>query len=564
MQFKDYPYERIDLEAVKKAYEKALSKLESAKDLQSFDQAMGEFYAVRNQVDTANTIASVRFSINMNDPFYDEENTFYDEIGPVLEGYVNRFYKILVTSPMKEGLIQRYGIHLFNLADLAMTTYSDMVVDDLKEENRLVTSYSRLVGNAKIVVDGKTYNLSTITPLLQDKDRAVRLKGQRAMTQFFEDNEVELDRIYDELVRVRHQIALKLGFENFVELGYARLNRTDYGPKEVAAFRKQVKEFVVPVRESLRGRQAKRLGLTSLTYVDTPLYFNSGNPKPAGDEAYLVSKAEAMYEALSPETHEFFKFMTEGGLLDLSSREGKRPGGYCTYIANHHAPFIFANFNGTDHDVTVLTHEAGHAFQVFESRSYEITEYQWPTLEACEIHSMSMEYLTYPWMGEFFGQDLNKFKFLHSGEPAIFLPYGVTVDAFQHYVYENPSATPKMRKDMWSKLESEYMPDIDYEDNDFLKRGGFWYRQGHIFRSPFYYIDYTLALTCAAQFYVKSVHDPKKAWDDYLRLCQSGGSKPFTDLLKVADLKSPFEEGTLALIMDEVERTLAGIDDASF
>lgn len=507
------------------------------------------------------TIASVRFSIDMTDEFYTAENEFYDNAGPIIEGLVSKFYGKLVASPLADEIEQRHGKHLMNIAKVTIRTFSDEIIEDLQEENKVTTEYSMLTAKAKIDFRGETYNLSTMTPFLQSEDRETRIDAQKALTGFFEENEEKLDDIFDRLVKLRQRMAEKLGFENYVELGYAKLTRTDYDAKDVAKFRDQVLEHIVPLRVELNKRQANRLGLEHLYYYDAPLTFNSGNPAPAGDEAWMMEKASKMYHELSEETDTFFNFMVDKKLLDLASRDGKRPGGYCTYMPEYRAPFIFANFNGTAHDVTVLTHEAGHAFQVFSSRDYEISEYQWPTLEACEIHSMSMEYLTYPWMKEFFEEDHDKFTFFHSSQPIKFIPYGVTVDEFQHWVYENPTATPVERKEAWARIEGKYLPDIDYADNDFLKRGGFWFRQGHIFRVPFYYIDYTLALTCAAQFYVKSMEDKDAAWADYVNLCKQGGSKPFTELLQVANVKSPFEEGTVAAMIYKVQELLDSIDD---
>ncbi len=162
-----------------------------------------------------------------------------------------------------------------------------------------------------------------------------------------------------------------------------------------------------------------------------------------------------MYKELSNETEEFFNVMTQKNLLDLVSREGKAPGGYCTYIANEKVPFIYSNFNGTSGDVDVLTHEAGHAFQVYSSRNYEVLEYNWPTTEACEIHSMSMEFFAWPWMNLFFKEDEDKYKFSHLSGGLIFIPYGVAVDEFQHFVYANPNATPDERKAMWREIEKK-------------------------------------------------------------------------------------------------------------
>lgn len=174
---------------------------------------------------------------------------------------------------------------------------------------------------------------------------------------------------------------------------------------------------------------------------------------------------------------------------------------------------------------------------------------------------MSMEYLTYPWMKDFFEDDTEKFIFSHSSEPIEFIPYGVTVDEFQHWIYEHPEATPEDRKTAWRRMEKKYLPDKDYGDNSFLEKGGFWYRQGHIFRTPFYYIDYTLAMTCAAQFYVKSLEDRDKAWEDYVALCKKGGSMPFTELIEAAHLENPFEAGTVGKVVKVVKELLDSIND---
>jgi len=275
----------------------------------------------------------------------------------------------------------------------------------------------------------------------------------------------------------------------------------------------------------------------------------------------MVNHASTMYSELSDETKKFFDFMTERKLLDLDSKPGKRAGGYCTYIPDYSSPFIFANFNGTSDDVDVLTHEAGHAFQNFSSRGFKVPEYIWPTYEACEIHSMSMEFITWPWMKLFFEEDEIKYKFGHLSAGVLFIPYGVTVDEFQHYVYANPSATPTDRKSKWREIEKKYLPTKDYEDNEFLEKGGYWFRQGHIFNDPFYYIDYTLAQICAYQFWIRFNENKTEAWKDYYNLCTVGGSIPFLELVDYAKLKSPFKEETFDYIAGPIKKWLDNIDD---
>ncbi|HEY8364014.1 MAG TPA: M3 family oligoendopeptidase, partial [Haloplasmataceae bacterium] len=392
-------------------------------------------------------------------------------------------------------------------------------------------------------------------------DRNMRKKAQLAITKFMEENESKLDDIYDELVKTRDAMARKLGYKNYVQLGYDRLTRTDYNPQMVANYRKQVYEDLVPLAQKLLKRQAKRLGLDKLKYYDESLKFLSGNAKPKGDEAWMINNAKKMYRELSKETDEFFTYMTEHHLMDLVAKKGKAGGGYCTYISNYKAPFIFSNFNGTSGDVDVLTHEAGHAFQVYTSRCYEVPEYHWPTYEACEIHSMSMEFFTWPWMKLFFEDEEQKYKFSHLSEAILFIPYGVTVDEFQHFVYENPNATKEERKAKWREIEKKYLPHKDYEDNDFYNRGGYWFRQGHIFGTPFYYIDYTLAQVCALQYWVKMQENRATAWESYVDLCKLGGTKPFLELVEAAGLQNPFTDGCIKSVIGPIEEYLNSIDD---
>ena len=561
MKFNEYKYEHLDLEKIKKEFSELIKSFEKAENVEGQVNAFDEIIKLRNHIETMQTLVSVRHSIDTNDEFYDKENEYMDEISPILFGFTNDFYKALVNSKFKDELIQKYGKFLFDLAENTLKTFSPEIIPDAQEENRLSSKYSKLIASAKIDFDGKELNLSQMVPYTQSKDRNVRIEAAKKVAQFFAENQDEFDNIYDSLVKVRTRMAQKMGYKNFVEFGYKQLSRLEYDAKMVEGYRKQVLENIVPLHTELRERQGKRLGLDKLKFYDEAIKFNSGNADPHGSPEWILNNGKTMYKELSKETDEFFTFMTENNLLDLLSKKGKMSGGYCTYIPEHKAPFIFANFNGTSHDIDVLTHEAGHAFQVYQSRGFEVPEYLWPSYEACEIHSMSMEFLTWPWMDLFFENDTDKYKFIHLSEALLFIPYGVTVDEFQHWVYENPEATPKERREKWIEIEKKYLPTRDYGEVEELKNGIFWFRQGHIFSSPFYYIDYTLAQVCAFQFWIKSRENREKAWQDYLNLCKLGGSKPFFELMKSANLKNPFEEGTLAFVIPKIKEYLDNVDD---
>ncbi len=564
MIFEDFIYQRPDIDAFSETFQKYLSDFDAAADFEVHEAAFSRLNELRMEFMSMYNLCYIRHTMDVTDKFYDEENNFYDNYMPQFQNLRNQFYQALINSRFKEQLQAKWGDQLFALADQQLKTFKPEIQDDLVEENQLGSEYTRLKAGAKIVFEGDVYNLSSIHIPETSQDRETRKAASETKWEFFKEQQDKFDEIFDKLVKTRHRIAQKLGFENFVELGYARMQRTDYTPEMVAHFRDQVKEHIVPIANSLYARQAKRLGLEGLKYYDEEYKFTSGNPKPKGSPDWIIENASKMYSALAPETETFFNFMRQNNLMDLVTRPGKSTGGYCTYIGKYKAPFIFSNFTGTSADIDVLTHEAGHAFQVFSSRDLGLNEYNWPTYEACEIHSMSMEFFTWPWMDLFFKEDADKYKFAHLASSITFLPYGVAVDEFQHFVYENPEVTPKERKEAWKTIEKKYLPHRDYADNSFLEAGGFWQKQSHIFVAPFYYIDYTLAQVCAFQFWKKDQEDHEKAWKDYLNLCKLGGSKPFLALVKEANLQSPFEEGGVKSIVFTIRDWLDAVDDSTF
>ena len=561
MKFKDYKYQRPDLDVFKKTVEKDLQVIGSDVSFEEEVKAIENLFKAYDEIGTMETLVSIRNSVDTTDKFYEEEQEFFDENGPVLSQYSHEFNEKLLNSKNRKALEDKYGTLIFRSGELARKTFKPEIIPDLQKENKLTTKYSKLIASAKIKFDGGTYNLSQMVPFVQSIDRDVRHRSQLAVSKFFEDNEDKLDRIYDDMVKVRTEIAHKLGYKNFVQLGYDRFGRTDYNAEDVKGYRDQIFKEVVPVVNELTHRKAIRLGIESPKSYDLTLSFLSGNPTPKGDKDWMLERAVKMYHEMSEPTGKFIDFMIERDLLDLDSKPGKQGGGYCTFIPTYDSPFIFANFNGTSHDVDVLTHEAGHAFQIFSSRN-QIPDYRWPTMESAEIHSMSMEFLAWPWVNQFFVEDTDKYKFNHLAGALSFLPYGVSVDEFQHGVYENPDMTPDERKALWRKIEKKYLPFKDYDDDAFMEKGTYWFRQGHIFGSPFYYIDYTLAQVCAFQFWVKSQDNHKKAVEEYIELCKLGGSKSFVELITATGLKNPFINGTVKDVIVPIKAYLDGVDDS--
>jgi M3 family oligoendopeptidase len=561
MKFMEMPYQRPDVKEIEKQFKELIAGFNAAESADEQSDIVVSINKLRNEIDTQGQLVFVRHSIDTTDEFYKAEKDYMDEMGPVIQEYITDYYRALVNSKFRTDLEAKWGAQLFRLAELSLKVFTPEIIEDLQNENKLSTEYAALIASAKIPFEGEERTIAQLLPFEQSTDREMRKKASEARFGFFADNEAALDRIYDDLVKVRTQIAKKLGYANFVQLGYDRMSRTDYNEPMVENFRRQVLEHIVPAATELRERQRKRISVEKLQYYDEGFSFKTGNAKPKGDPQWIVRNGAQMYRELSPETDEFFTLMNDNGLMDLESKKGKQIIGYCTYLSKYGMPFIFANFNGTSGDIDVLTHEIGHAFQVYQSRGFNVPEYEFATSESSEIHSMSMEFFTWKWMELFFKEDAEKYRFDHLATSLQIVPYIVAVDEFQHFVYANPEATPAERKQAWLTLERKYMPHRNYDENEYLERGGFWQRQLHIYQLPFYYIDYSLAQICAFQFWKRMNEDWSSAWADYLKLCQAGGSRSFTELVEYAGLISPFEDGCVESVISQIKNWLNGVDD---
>lgn len=502
------------------------------------------------------SLASCRNSIDSSDQFYVDEMAYWDETNPKISVFVNQFYQICLDYPLKDEL--NIPNAFFKIANCSLKSFDEKIIEEVQLENKLVNQYRQFMAQATIEFENKVYSYSAFLAKLSDNDRSVRKRAFETINRFFEKHEDFFDQNYDSLVKVRHAQAIKLGYDNYVQLGYYRMMRLDYDQNAVENFRKQVVDEIVPIVTKLNIDRKNRLGLDKLAWYDRSIYFKTGNPKPKGSVSELVAQAQKMYQEMSKETGEFFQVMLEKQLFDLESKANKMPGGYCTEFSDYKVPFIFANFNGTSHDVDVLTHEAGHAFQSYlTAQNNDIIDCAFPTMETCEIHSMSMEFIAYPWMNNFFKEDTEKYYYLHLVGALSFLPYGCLIDHFQHGVYQNPAWTPSERKAYYHHLETIYLSDLDYQDAGFLEKGTYWFRQGHVFEMPFYYIDYCLAQICALQFFNRILNKDPNYWQDYLLLCKNGGTLTFLENLKASGLDSPFEEGCIKKITDNMLKEIA-------
>ena len=562
MKFSEMPYARPDAEALKAEFGGLIDELKNAPDYPTAKAVFLREQTLEKHTDTAATLAQIRHSVNTKDEFYDAEVKFWNSFYPELEELVQAWMLALLESKFRPEFEKEYGSIVFLNAEIALKTFSPEIIPDLQAENELTQEYEKLLASAQIPFEGKTYTISQIGPFKTDPDDARRLAAWKAEGKWYKENQAKLDEIYDKLVKLRDSMGKKLGYGGFIPLAYYRMGRNCYTKEDVEKFRNAVVKYLVPVADGIYRAQAKRLGKSyPMSFADSALDFRSGNPKPAGDADAILAACKKFYSELSPETGEFFNTMLDGELMDLLSTEGKEGGGYCTSIYDYDVPFIFANFNGTSGDVETMTHEAGHAFADWTNRHRIPISTIWPSMEGCEVHSMSMEFFSWPWAESFFGNDTRKFRYSHLSGALTFIPYGTMVDHFQHLVFENPDWTPRQRHDAWKKLLGIYMPWEKLDgDIPFYSEGEGWQRQHHIYSSPFYYIDYCLAQTVALEFWAMIRKDLPNAWKHYMAYTSQGGSRTFTELLKNADLESPFDEACLEGVCGEAQKFLETYD----
>ncbi len=545
--FSQIAYKRPDMGALKK---KLRLHLKALKHASSYEEARAAYLASQEEsghVETAYVVASIRNTLDTTDAFYDAEMKYFNSALAMLMPISKAFTKGLLRSRFRPQFEAEFGKQLFTLAEMDQKTQSLRVISDLIRQGNLENEYKKATAACKTDFRGEEVNFYGLLKHMESPDRAERREAFLAWAKLYEGISDKLDTLYDKLIKVRVRMAKKLRLPDYTALGYLNMHRADYGPEEVARFREQVRLVIVPAVSKLRAEQAKRLGLTKLAYYDETCVFPEGNADPIGGESELVSIAQRMYREISPETGEFFDFLNAYGLYDLETRTGKHLGGYCTYLADYKAPFIFSNFNGTAADVNVLTHEAGHAFAGYTAmRSQPLMSYMSSTSEVNEIHSMTMEHFAYPYLKDFYGVDqAEKAKYAHLSGTLSTIPYLVSVDEFQHRVYEKPAMSAKERRAVWREIEQKYLPWRDYEGVPFLEEGGFWMQKQHIFLYPFYYVDYAFAQVCAFAFYGRMKQNHDAAWTSYLNLCRAGGSKGYFELLALAGLDIPFADGSV-------------------
>jgi len=565
MKVSELKYQRLSIEEFTAEIKDIIRQVKHAASAREVLEARKRYNALAVRLETAQALSYMRYSINTADEFYLAEKDYYDETGPQAQSLMQDYTRAMVQSPYRQELEESGALLplMYRSFAVDLKSMAPCIIQEMVEENRLVSKYSQLMAGMEFEFRGEKLPRPMLMKHAKSPDRATRKEAYEVLGRTLQEHSQELDGLFDQLVKIRHRMAVRMGYKNFVELGYYRMGRLCYGPEEVKQFRENIRRDVVPVVARLRREVAKTLGVEQLMLYDYDIIFPQGDPAPKGGKEEIFAAAKAMYHDMSEETGKFFDFMLDTDAFDVESRKNKWGGGYCTSFMAYHQPFILANFNGTSADVDVVTHEAGHAFADYTIADNEyVVELNVGGMETAETHSMSMEFFAWPYMEHFFGEDAKRYQFMHLLDSLSFLPYGTIVDDFQRQVYENPEWTPEERKAAWRKLEADFRPHLHFEGIPYLEEGTRWQYQMHIYETPFYYIDYCLAQTAALQFLLASQKDYDGAFARYVRFLSQGGEKVFTQLLEEAGLRSPFEEGALRQVAQETEALLEELKES--
>lgn len=549
------PYVRPDKDSVIAKLNELIEKYKNSNTAEEELAILREYCAYMEDISTNFTLGEIRYSLNTKDEFYEKEVEYLEEIGPIVGFVDSEFKKLIVESKNRSELEKVFPQSFFKDIELQISITDEKLIPLQQEEAKITQEYMKLLAGITMEFNGETLNPAGIAKYATNLDRNLRKGAYETLGNEYMKIKDQLDDIYDRLVDVRTRQGKVLGYENYSKLGYANMGRICYGKEEIAAFRSNVLKYIVPLVAKIKAKIKEELGLDELRFYDDAMY-STKDTNPYGDIEEKFDAAQKMYDEMCPDASKLFRRMRECETFDVVTREGKSAGGYETGIPAYKIPFIFANFNGSNDDVSTFTHEFGHALNEYFNLQLEFYPLYQLKMETAECHSMSMEFLTYPWMKNFFKDRTDDFIYMHIASALSFIPYGTIVDAFQQYVYDNPSLSKEDRINYWKSLEKDFLPYMNNEGLPFYGDGRRWQRQQHIYESPFYYIDYCLAQFTAFQFLAESQKDYDAALKKYLTFSKLGPTKTYTELISLSGLKSPFEEDSFKEVISTIEKIL--------
>ena len=562
MKFSELPYTRPDIDLTVGRMNAIIERLKAARSYEDARAAFLAWESLFKHLDTLQKLVDIRHMRDLSDEFYNDELTFFHDAAPRLDACKKEWTQAMLDSRFRRQFRVDYGKQVLSYDEMMNRLISDAVTAEQKEEKELCRRYESLIAGLRISFDGRKVRYLEMSAYKHSVDDNVRQAAYLAEGRALDAVKGELDEIFDRLVDVRNRIGKKMGYDNYIPVGYLYMERNCYTEKEGEAFRNHVIKYITPLADEMYRLQAGRLKKPyPLPYQDNSLHFRSGNPEPAISAQEMLDQATVFYADLYPETQAFIDRMRRDEMMDLFPRDHKALTGFCWTLPDYAAPYMFVNLVGTSNDFSLLTRLFGLAFSVYLNRERIPWQIVRPTNDAGEVLATGMTFFSKNYAKVFFGKDVRKYYYGHLLEILDTITLSAQIDHFQHICYTNTQMPPAWRNAEWNRLTALYRPWVQHDqDIPFYHEGRLWQTVLQIYLYPFYYLEYALGYAVSLQFHSLLRTDRDAAWRKYLDFARPGGSLSFTELIREAELASPFEEETMRKLSEELRDYLTHFD----
>ena len=485
---------------------------------------------------------------------------FVENVRPKLSEFSDALNRRIAEHPSLEDLSERYTLMIRGIiSDIEIFRTENIPLG--VEQTKLVTKAQGITGAMTVEFEGKERTFPEMKAFLESNDREKREKAWKSMVNRWMDDSEDLSEIFDELIKIRHQIALNAGFDTYTDYMFRAMHRFDYSVEDCLTFHDSIEKVCMPIVKDINEKRRVAFGLEKLSPWDVNEKTGSGPDisgerplKPFESVQEMVTKLSQLFHNMSEDLGNKFDKLVEMDTLDLETRKGKAPGGYQYYLEKSRVPFIFMNAAGLQGDLETMIHESGHAFHSLYCGHLDLIDERNYPIEFAEVASMSMELLTQDEWGIFYenSNEVNRARISHLEGVVYLLPWIATIDAFQHWIYANPDHTRDERKEYWLSLREKFGSDMNWNGNEEFRELS-WQQQGHLYGVPFYYVEYGIAQLGALQLWQTHRKDPEKALIDYSNAMELGNTKTLPDLFAAAELKLGFDEKHLNSLIKEVK-----------
>jgi len=488
---------------------------------------------------------------------------FATEIEPKIAPLNNTLNKKFVQCPFLEQLNEaKYFIYIRGIKR-ALELFREENIPLLTQIQVEQQKYQSITGAMSVKLGGQEYTLEQAAVFLKDTDRKVRERALKAISARRLEDKGKLDELFNTLIKLRHQVAVNAGFENFRDYMFQALGRFDYTPADCYDFHKAIQNEIVPLLKIQSEKRKIALNLRDLKPWDLDVDLSGKQAlKPFKNGEELIEKSIKCFYGLSPYIGERLEIMKANNFFDVDSRKGKAPGGYNYPLAESGAPFIFMNSAGTFRDLTTMVHESGHAVHTFISANLELNEFKHLPSEVAELASMSMELISMDQWDKFFNKNEDLIRAKKDQLIDVFktLPWVAVVDQFQHWIYTNPNHSTEERTEAWKKIFEPFGNNFANWSEHRYALENLWQKQLHIFELPFYYIEYGIAQLGAIAVWKNYKNNPQEGLRKYLDALKLGYTKTIKEIYETAGIEFNFSTDYVKELADFVQKELDKLD----